>query len=197
MLGSTMLLHLYSILLHPGVPLAEKVFRTAVVYIFLLVSLRLAGKRELGQLNAFDLVVLLLLASTLQNAIIGPDDSVVGGIVGAATLLAINYAMVRLLYRHEKLDHFIEGDADVLIHRGHVIDKNLTRELITRQELEAAARRQGISSLEQVEEARIEVGGALTFCIWTPTDDQRRHAELMNRLTQMESVLAKLGERQT
>ncbi len=188
-----MLPHLYALLLHPGIPLAEKVFRTAVVYVFLLVSLRLAGKRELGQLNAFDLVVLLLLASTLQNAIIGPDNSVVGGVVGATTLLVVNYAMVRFLYRHQKLEHLIEGDADVLIHRGHVIDKNLARELITRDELEAAARRQGIARLELVEEARIEVGGALTFCEWTPTEDQRHHAELMNRLARMESLLTKLA----
>src|SRR4026208_964269 len=95
---------LSSDLLVPGVPLLEKLIRTVLVYAFLLIGLRVAGKRELSQLNSFDLVVLLLLSNTVQNAIIGNDNSLIGGIVGGTALLAINAFVVRLLFRMGKLD---------------------------------------------------------------------------------------------
>src|SRR5438046_4493361 len=100
---------------HLGLPIAEKILRPIVVYFFLIIGLRLAGKRELAQLNPFDLVVLLTLSNTVQNAIIGEDNSVTGGVIGATTLLAVNYVVVRFLYSHESLDRLIEGDSDVLI----------------------------------------------------------------------------------
>src|SRR3982750_3949552 len=99
-------------------PVAEKMARPVLVYVFLIVGLRLAGKRELAQLNPFDLVVLLTLSNTVQNAIIGEDNSVTGGIIGAITLLAVNYLVVRFLYNHERLDRLIEGDPDVLVENG-------------------------------------------------------------------------------
>src|SRR5881394_1744474 len=104
-----------------GVPLVEKILRPVLVYIFLVVGLRLAGKRELAQLNPFDLVVLMTLSNAVQNAIIGNDNSVVGGFIGAGTLLLVNYMVVRFLYSHEKLDRLVEGDADVLMENGQVI----------------------------------------------------------------------------
>src|SRR5690348_15686363 len=97
-----------------GIPLLEKILRPIVVYVFLVVGLRLAGKRELAQLNAFDLVVLLTLSNTVQNAIIGDDNSVSGGVIGATTLLLVNYGVVRFLYGHERLDQLVEGAATVL-----------------------------------------------------------------------------------
>src|SRR5512132_2906554 len=103
-----------------GVPLLEKILRPVIVYLFLVVALRLAGKRELAQLNPFDLVVLLTLSNTVQNAIIGEDNTVTGGVIGAATLLVVNYAVVRFLYGHEKIDRWIEGDATVLIEDGEL-----------------------------------------------------------------------------
>src|SRR6201997_4845432 len=101
-----------------GLPLLEKVLRPIVVYAFLVVSLRLSGKRELVQLNPFDLVVLLTLSNTVQNAIIGDDNSVSGGILGATSLLAVNYLVVRFLYKHKALDQIVEGKADILIEGG-------------------------------------------------------------------------------
>src|SRR5881409_354344 len=98
-----------------GLPIAEKILRPIVVYGFLIVGLRLAGKRELAQLNPFDLVVLLTISNTVQNAIIGDDNSVTGGVIGATTLLLVNYAVVRFLYGHQALEHTVEGGADVLI----------------------------------------------------------------------------------
>src|SRR5262249_3245571 len=120
-----------------SLPIAEKMLRPAVVYAFLIVGLRLAGKRELAQLNPFDLVVLLTLSNTVQNAIIGDDNSVTGGLIGATTLLAVNYVVVRFLYSHEKLDRLVEGDQDVLIENGVIRHDRLRKELITLHEPEA------------------------------------------------------------
>src|SRR6202142_1165748 len=106
---------------HLGVPVVEKMLRPVIVYVFLIVGLRLAGKRELAQLNPFDLVVLLLLSNTVQNAIIGDDNSVTGGVIGAATLLIVNYCVVRFLYGHERLDRLVEGEATVLIEHGRIL----------------------------------------------------------------------------
>jgi uncharacterized membrane protein YcaP (DUF421 family) len=181
-----------------GVPLGEKLIRTVAVYVFLLVGLRLAGKRELTQLNPFDLVVLLLLSNTVQNAIIGNDNSLIGGVVGATVLLVINWIVVRYLYTHPILSHWLEGDSDILIENGKLQEKRLKRELITSAELEVAARRQGIEGLHLVESCRLEVGGALTFVQKTPTLDETRHAELLRRLdslaTAQERTMARLAE---
>lgn len=150
---------LWSDMLHLGVPVLEKILRPILVYAFLVVGLRLAGKRELAQLNAFDLVVLLTLSNTVQNAIIGDDNSVSGGVIGATTLLVVNYAVVRFLYGHERLDQLVEGAATVLIDHGEIQRQQLQQELITIVELETAAHKQGLGSLDEVERAVIETGG--------------------------------------
>jgi uncharacterized membrane protein YcaP (DUF421 family) len=178
----------WSDLLIPGVPLLEKAVRTLVVYGALLFGLRVAGKRELSQLNPFDLVVLLLLSNTVQNAIIGNDNSVVGGLFGAAILLIVNHVLVRYLFKSGRLDT-LEGSPDILILDGMIAHERLNEELITLAELEAAARRQGIASLEQVQECRLETGGALTFVAKTPTPEAAQHLELVARLTRIESIL--------
>src|SRR5271157_4374718 len=103
-----------------SLPILEKILRPVIVYFFLVVMLRLSGKREQVQLNPFDLVVLLTLSNTVQNAIIGDDNSVSGGLLGATSLLAINYLVVRFLYKHKKLDQLVEGRADVLMEGGRV-----------------------------------------------------------------------------
>src|SRR5437764_1552008 len=111
--------HFWQDLLHdllvPDVHIVEKIIRPILVYVFLIVGLRVAGKRELAQLNPFDLIVLLTLSNTVQNAIIGNDNSVSGGVIGAATLLALNYFVVRFLYSHERLESMVEGKCDELI----------------------------------------------------------------------------------
>src|SRR3954463_10279703 len=122
-----------------GAPLAEKVLRPITIYAFLILSLRLAGKRELAQLNPFDLVVLLTISNTVQNAIIGEDNSVTGGLIGAATLLMVNHVVVRYLYGHERLEHLVEGDTDVLIDDCQIQHARLRKELITESELLSAA----------------------------------------------------------
>src|ERR1700736_1163069 len=128
-----------------GVPIAEKILRPIIVYVFLIIGLRLSGKRELAQLNPFDLIVLLLLSNTVQNAIIGDDNSVTGGIIGATTLLTVNYVIIRGVRKSRRLARLLEGRADVLIRDGVVQKDHLNRELITRAELIAAAHKQGIT----------------------------------------------------
>ena len=182
-------------LLVPGIPFTEKLVRTLLVYVFLLVGLRLAGKRELGQLNPFDLVVLLLLSNTLQNAIIGDDNSVAGGVFGATVLLAINWAVVRWIYDHPAIERLLAGRTDYLVRNGRILEKHLRRELITKEELEAAARRQGFESLEHVHTCRLEVGGALTFSGKAPTDEERRHGELLRHLETLAARQAAVLER--
>jgi uncharacterized membrane protein YcaP (DUF421 family) len=168
-------------LLHSDISYPEKLLRTLIVYAFLIVCLRLAGRRELSQLNSFDLVVLLLLSNTVQNAIIGADNSLVGGLFGAAVLLVVNWALIRTLYRHGRLDE-LEGKPELLIANGHLQRKNLEREMITTSEIEAAARRQGLASLAHVKECRLETGGALSFIERRPSTDDRRHHDLLQQI---------------
>jgi uncharacterized membrane protein YcaP (DUF421 family) len=175
-----------------GLPVLEKMLRPVIVYVFLIVGLRLAGKRELAQLNPFDLVVLLTLSNTVQNAIIGDDNSVTGGIIGAATLLGINYIVIRFLFDHEKLDRLVEGDADVLIENGRVCEDRLRSELITRNELESAAHKQGFASLDEIDRAILDPGGSVAFFAKKPTPETERHAELMAKLERLEAKLEAL-----
>src|SRR3954447_8420323 len=118
------------------IPFLEKLIRPALVYIFLVLLLRVFGKRELAQLNPFDFVVLISLSNTVQNAIIGDDNSVSGGFIGAAALMVCNYLVVRFLFRHRRLDQVIEGQAATLIKDGKIQHKALARELITTSELD-------------------------------------------------------------
>ena len=170
----------------------EKILRSVLVYFFLLIGLRVAGKRELAQLNAMDLVVLLLLSNTVQNAIIGDDTSVTGGLVGATTLLAVNYIVVRFLFTHSKLDRLIEGQAVTLIENGRLREDRLTKELVTRAELEAAAHKQGFASLSDVDRAVLEASGVISFVGKQPPVEESRQRELLTRLEQISHELAEL-----
>lgn len=173
-----------------GLPLAEKILRPIVVYLFLILGLRLAGKRELAQLNPFDLVVLLTISNTVQNAIIGDDNSVTGGVVGAATLLLVNHVVVKYLYRHERLDQLIEGAPDVLIENGRILTERLRKELITTNELEAAAHKQGFASLDEIDRAILDPGGTISFFARRPTPETERYQELLARLDRISAQLA-------
>jgi uncharacterized membrane protein YcaP (DUF421 family) len=175
-----------------GVPLAEKIIRPIIVYIFLVVALRLAGKRELAQLNPFDLVVLLTLANTVQSAIIGADNSVSGGLIGASSLLVLDYILVRALYNHPKLCRLVEGKPDVLFDGGKVRKSRLNKELITVEELTAAARRHGFASLREVEKVVLETGGTLTFIGKEPAPEELRHHELVEKLDAIQRELSLL-----
>jgi uncharacterized membrane protein YcaP (DUF421 family) len=175
-----------------GLPLVEKILRPIIVYMFLVVSLRLSGKRELVQLNPFDLVVLLTLSNTVQNAIIGDDNSVSGGLIGATSLLLINYLVVRFLYGHSKLEQIVEGQSDVLIENGKVRADRLKKELITTAQLEAAARKQGFDSLADVDKCILEPSGTLSFVAKKPATEDVRHRELVSHLERLMEEIARL-----
>ena len=175
-----------------AVPVAEKVLRPVIVYAFLVALLRVFGKRELAQLNPFDLVVLLSLSNTVQNAIIGNDNSITGGLIGAFTLLAVNYAVVRFLFRHRRLDQILEGKPTVLIEHGHVVRKNLARELLTPAELLMVLHRQGFSSLKEVDECILEPGGVFEIRRVEPPRDEQQYAEVIRRLGEIDTKLSSL-----
>ena len=148
---------------HLNLPVLEKIVRPIFVYAFLVLLLRVFGKRELAQLNPFDLVVLLSLSNTVQNAIIGDDNSLTGGLVGAFSLCAVNYVVIRFLFRHRRLDQLIEGKPTPLIEKGRVSKANLAREMITHSELLTIAHRQGFATLDDIDSCTLEPGG--TFAI--------------------------------
>jgi uncharacterized membrane protein YcaP (DUF421 family) len=159
------------------------------VYVFLVAGLRVFGKRELGALNPLDVIVLLLLSNTVQNAIIGNDNSLVGGLLGAAVLFVINQALVRYAYRNPRVRRLIEGRTEEVMRDGRIINAALTRNMITRDELEAAARKQGIEHLNSVECARLELSGQLSFTLKEPGELERIHRDIVARLTAIEARL--------
>lgn len=174
------------------VTVGEKILRPVIVYVFLVIGFRLAGKRELAQLNAMDLVVILTISNTVQNAIIGNDNSVTGGLIGATTLLALNYAVVRFLFGHPRFDQLIEGKPTRLIDHGQVYRERMQRELITRQELEAAAHRQGYASLSLIDKAVLEPSGAISFVGKEPPPAELLRQDLTARLDQITRQLAEV-----
>ncbi|MCX6543395.1 MAG: DUF421 domain-containing protein [Acidobacteria bacterium] len=176
----------------PGIPIVDKILRPIIVYLFLIVGLRLAGKRELAQLNPFDLVVLLTISNTVQNAIIGADNSVVGGLIGASTLLVVNYLVVRWTFRHPRLERLVEGTPTALIQDGVVDTQAMERELITVDELTSAAHKQGYLSLEDVDRGVLEPGGSVTFSPRTATTRVRRHDELLAKLDTLHRLVEDL-----
>ena len=175
-----------------GVPLAEKILRPVVVYFFLVVVLRVFGKRELAQLNPFDLVVLLSLSNTVQNAIIGNDNSLSGGLIGAFALLAINYLVVRFLFRHRRLDQIFEGKPTVLVENGHIVKHSLSKELLTRAELMTVLHRQGFDSLSEVERCVLEPGGTFYIQRKLPAQDKLDHDEVMRGIRDLRDRLDSL-----
>lgn len=153
-----------------GVPLAEKIVRPVLVYLFLIIALRLAGKRELAQLNTFDFVVFLTLSNLLQNAGIGNDNSVLGGWIGAASLLITNYIVIRLLFNHPKVGRLLEGESTLLVEDGRILYDNLDKELIKREELMSAIHRQGLEEIKEVRRAILEPGGTIAIFARHPTE---------------------------
>jgi uncharacterized membrane protein YcaP (DUF421 family) len=144
-----------------GVPAPEKVVRSLLVFAFLVVALRLAGKRQLAELNVMDLAVLLLVSNALQNAMIGADNSLLGGIIGASTLFIVNYWFVRLTYRSRLARRVLEGSPRTLLEDGKVNHTALRKEAITERELHSIARERGFERLEDVALIVLETDGRM------------------------------------
>jgi len=182
-------------LLDPGEPPWAKILRTVAVYLFLLVLLRLGGKRELGQLSTLDLIVLLLLSNTVQNAIIGDDLSLTGGMLGAGVLIVLDKGLTWLGYRSRRVSHLLGGDPTALIAGGRLLEANLRRQRITEDELATICRRQGIDRLEDVDAATLETDGTITVRPRHPTPEERIQAEILARLSAIERLLADGNDR--
>ncbi len=176
------------------IPVLEKIIRPIIVYFFLIIGLRLAGKRELGQLNPFDLIVLLTISNTVQNAIIGQDNSLIGGLIGAATLLVINYLVVKLIHKNRFLERLLEGDSEFLIKNGVLQQKILDKESIDQTELEIAAHKQGFDSLEVIDSAMIDTEGNLSFVAKKSNVDEERHKQLLDRINSLEKEIHLLSQ---
>lgn len=164
----------------PAAPWWSFIIRTLVVYVALTLGLRLFGRRELGQMTPFDLVVILLIANSLQNAMVGPDASVVGGLIAAFTLLLVNWTLALLRTRIPWLRRVVEGEPVLLISGGRILQKRLSQEKIELQELEQAARQHGIVDLSQVDTAVLEVDG--TVSIIPKSDTKVRTTERLRKI---------------
>src|SRR4051812_8761601 len=140
----------------------EFIVRSVVVYVFLLTLLRITGKRQVGQLAPFDLVLLLVLSNAVQNSMNGGDNSLTGGLVSATTLVALNFAIGAMTYRSKRLEALIEGRPMVLIHNGHLYEEIMAKVQLTHHELRAALRRAGCAGVEEVHVAVLENNGAIS-----------------------------------
>lgn len=144
-------------------PASEKMLRAAVGYAFLLVAFRVLGRRQLGQLTNFDLVVVLVVANTMQNAMIGDDTSLTGGLIGAATVLVLNALVAITVFASRRAERLVDGDPIIIVRDGQLLRSRLRRELITENELVAAARHAGIEAIADVHLAVLEPNGQISF----------------------------------
>lgn len=140
----------------PEISPGEKILRSLIVYFFLLIMFRLLGKREVAQMTVFDLVVLLILSNVVQNAMIGPDNSVTGGLIGATSILIANWFVGRIAYGHPRFAHAVEGVPVLVVHDGQFVEPALRRESISTDELLSNLRSQGIFNLQDVRTAILE-----------------------------------------
>ena len=144
----------------------ERAVRAIIVYVFLLVLFRIFGRRELGQLTGFDIIVLLTVSNILQNAMIGNDNSVTGGIVGAAVLLAANLTLALIVFRSRRAERVVEGSPRVLIHDGVLQHDQIKMELLTEQDVLSAVHREGLDSFSDVRLAIAEPNGMISVIPW-------------------------------
>lgn len=150
------------VLFPAGHVLLQIVLRTGVIYLVVLIGVRLSGKREVGQMTPFDLTLLLLLSNSVQNAMTGPDTSLLGGVIAAATLLVLNYFVAYLSGSSERFRHFVQGQPSLLVHDGEVIREHMSRERVSMDELDRALRQHGISTCKDVALAVLEVDGSIS-----------------------------------
>lgn len=138
------------------------IFRAAAIYLFIIVAIRLFGKRELSQLSIVDLVLILLISNSVQNAMVGSDSSLVGGLVAAATLFVLNWILKNLLLRSKKFNKVLQGSPVMLVYKGHIIRKHLMAAEISEDELNTAIREHGVENIEDIDLAILEVDGNIS-----------------------------------
>ena len=149
--------------------------KTSVIYLFLVAGLRLLGKRELGQMNIYDLVLLIVIANAVQNAMVGSDNSLVGGIVAATTLLIFNRAFAAAMERSPKLEKFMVGEPTLIVNDGKILPDKMKREGVTRDQLLAALREHGMEKVDQAHICVLEVDGTISVVPQGSTVHKTRH----------------------
>lgn len=177
---------------HDKVTWIEKIIRPILIYATLVVFLRLFGKRELAQLNPFDLVVLLTLSNTVQNAIIGDDTSLSGGVVGALTLLGLNYGIVFLKFSNKKIEAFIEGSPLTIVSDGKIDKKALKRELLTQEDLDILAHRQGFENADDIERCVLDPNGSFLVDGKDEIKDLKFKKEILKKIDKLSKQIADL-----
>src|SRR2546426_6225070 len=145
-----------------GHALIEIALRTAVIYAVVLVGVRLSGKREVGQMTPFDLTLLLLISNAVQNAMTGPDTSLLGGLIAASTLLLLNYLIAEVSGGNRRFRKFVQGQPSLLVHDGEIITSHMAKEHVSMDELQRALREHGIASYHDVALAVLEVDGSIS-----------------------------------
>lgn len=145
-----------------GHALLEIILRTATIYIVVLLGVRLSGKREVGQMTPFDLTLLLLISNSVQNAMTGPDTSLIGGIIAAATLLIMNYLIAEVSGGNRRFRKLVQGQPSLLVHDGKIISAHMAKEHVSMDELERALREHGIASYHDVALGVLEVDGSIS-----------------------------------
>lgn len=151
-----------------SVPWWELILRAVVVYVFLIVLLRVTGKRQVGQLAPLDLVLLLVLSNSVQNAMNGGDNSLAGGLISAAVLVGLNFALSALTYKNRRLESWLEGHPEIIVHNGKVLQEAMTRTKLTHRELNAAIREAGCATLDDVKLAVLENTGEISVIARAP-----------------------------
>lgn len=146
----------------PEIAVAEKLLRSVVVYLFLLIAFRVMGKRQLGQLTPFDLVVVLIISNVVQNALIGPDNSLSGGLIGATAILLLNALVAWLTFRYKRVERLVEHPPTVVVRHGRILKDSLRQERLSLAELRSALRQQGVMSLCDVRYVILEEDGHLS-----------------------------------
>ncbi len=149
--------------------------KTSVIYLFLVAGLRLLGKRELGQMNIYDLVLLIVIANAVQNAMVGSDNSLGGGIVAAVTLLVFNRAFAGLMERSPKLEKFMVGEPTLIVNDGQILTDKMKREGVTRDQLLAALREHGMEKVDQARMCVLEIDGTISVVPQGSTVHKTRH----------------------
>jgi uncharacterized membrane protein YcaP (DUF421 family) len=177
---------------HTQLPVLEKILRPMIVYLVLIVFLRVFGKRELAQLNPFDLVVLLSLSNTVQNAMIGDDNSLSGGVIGAFSLLAVNWLLMRLLFYMPKLNRTLQGSPTTLIEDGVVDYLALKNETLTEEELLDVLHKQSFDSVDDVKTCVLEPNGTFYIEGRNPSGEDSEMSDLLAAVEKLSSEVMDL-----
>jgi uncharacterized membrane protein YcaP (DUF421 family) len=178
-----------------GIPITEKVIRTVAVYGGLAILLRIGGKRDLAQLNSFDLVVVLLLSNVVQNAVIGNDNSLTGGLLGAAVLVFLNSFVVRAAGRSAKATAIFEGTPTILVKDGKYDERALQREGLRKADVALAIRRQGATDVNKVHEAVLAPGGSIIVTMRPEAQPATRQdiADLLGTIRELDNKVTALS----